>query len=84
MVKDYEHIPKYKMIYIKILHFLVRKMVRGEDIMFNDKVLRIKPRLKRKILTLTMVKKSLLVFTLLGSLMPHECYAALFVGKQPT
>ena len=50
--------------------------------MFNDKVLRKKPRLKRKILTAIMAKKSLLVFTLLGSLMPHECYAALFVGKQ--
>ena len=70
------------MIYFKTIHLLIRKIVGGEDIMFNDKVLRKKPRLKRKILTAIMAKKSLLVFTLLGSLMPHECYAALFVGKQ--
>ena len=83
-MKFYEHRSKSKMIYIKIIHLLIRKIVGGEDIMFNDKVLRKKPRLKRKILTAIMAKKSLLVFTLLGSLMPHECYAALFVGKQPT
>ena len=70
------------MIYIKTIHLLIRKIVGGQDIMFNEKVLLKKPRLKRKILTAIMVKKSLLVFTLLGSLMPHECYAALFVGKQ--
>ena len=81
-MKFYEHRSKSKMIYIKIIHLLIRKIVGGEDIMFNDKVLRKKPRLKRKILTAIMAKKSLLVFTLLGSLMPHECYAALFVGKQ--
>ena len=68
--------------YIKTIHLLIRKIVGGRDIMFNEKVLLKKPRLKRKILTAIMVKKSLLVFTLLGSLMPHECYAALFVGKQ--
>ena len=81
-MKFYEHRSKPKMIYIKIIYLLIRKIVGGEDIMFNDKVLRKKPRLKRKILTAIMAKKSLLVFTLLGSLMPHECYAALFVGKQ--
>ena len=81
-MKFYEHRSKSKTIYIKIIHLLIRKIVGGEDIMFNDKVLRKKPRLKRKILTAIMAKKSLLVFTLLGSLMPHECYAALFVGKQ--
>ena len=81
-MKFYEHRSKSKMIYIKIIHLIIRQIVGGEDIMFNDKVLRKKPRLKRKILTAIMAKKSLLVFTLLGSLMPHECYAALFVGKQ--
>ena len=70
------------MIYTKKIHLLIRKIVGGQNIMFNEKVLLKKPRLKRKILTAIMVKKSLLVFTLLGSLMPHECYAALFVGKQ--